>query len=340
VFDRAEHVQAAAGERRPILVTGIPRSGTSWVGKMLDATGRVVYINEPLNPRRPPGRSPGVLRASIHHRFQYITDENESEFYQAFLDMLALDYHVVAEVGVSRSLFDLLRLVKYWNTFLRGRLRRRRPLIDDPYAVFSIEWFIERLGCDAVVVVRHPAAGVSSRKRLGYKPDFAELLQQPLLLRDWLQPFKSDMDAALHQPGDIVRQGSLLWRMAYHVVRELSLRLERVHVVRYEDLSSEPLAAFDRLFETLHLPFTERASRRVLEASGAEQRRRSHRGDRDRAHPWSVSRHGLSRTAFRPLDSRAHAVGWKHELSQREISRIRELTEDVADFYYTDDEWR
>jgi Sulfotransferase family len=337
VVDRVEPVPGAAAEQRPILVTGIPRSGTSWVGKMLDASARVVYINEPMNPRRPPGRSPGVLSASVRHRFQYITDANEFEFHQAFLDMLRLDYHVLAELRASRSVFDLARLVKYWNSFLRGRLRRRRPLIDDPYALFSIEWFVERLGCDAVVVVRHPAAGVSSRKRLGYKPDFAELLQQPLLLRDWLQPFKGEMEAALHQPGDIVRQGSLLWRMAYHVMRELSLRLERVHVVRYEDLSSAPLAAFERLFSALHLPFTERASRSILQATGAEQRRRSRRG---RAHPWSVSRHGLSRTAFRPLDSRAHSVEWKRELTPREIAQIRALTEDVADFYYADQEWR
>jgi hypothetical protein len=339
VVDRVEPVQATADEQRPILVTGIPRSGTSWVGKMLDASARVVYINEPLNPRRPPGRSPGVLSASVRHRFQYITDANESEFYQAFLDMLALDYHVLAELRASRSVFELVRLVKYWNSFFRGRLRRRRPLIDDPYAVFSIKWFIERLGCEAVVVVRHPAAGVSSRKRLGYKPDFAELLQQPLLVRDWLRPFQGEMVAALHQPGDIIRQGSLLWRMAYHVVRELSLRMERVHVVRYEDLSATPLAAFDALYAALHLPFTERASRRVLEVTGAEPRRRSRRGDRERAHSWSVSRHGLSRTAFRPLDSRAHSVEWKRELSRREIAQIRALTADVADFYYADEEW-
>ena len=62
---------------RPILVTGIPRSGTSWVGKMLDAGGEVVYINEPLSDHRPPGRSPGVLAAPVHHRFQYISEANE-----------------------------------------------------------------------------------------------------------------------------------------------------------------------------------------------------------------------------------------------------------------------
>jgi hypothetical protein len=30
---------------------------------MLEASGALVYVNEPLNPQYPPGRSPGVLRA-------------------------------------------------------------------------------------------------------------------------------------------------------------------------------------------------------------------------------------------------------------------------------------
>jgi Sulfotransferase family len=331
-------MQPALGELRPILVTGIPRSGTSWVGKMLDASGRVVYINEPLNPRRPPGRSPGILSAPAHHRFQYIADGNNAEFFQPFVDMLSLNYDVGAEIKVSRSVFDLLRLVKYWNSFIRGRIRQRRPLIDDPYAVFSIEWFAERLRCDVVVMVRHPASSVNSRKRLGYKTDFAELLQQPMLLRDWLQPFRSEMEAALRHPDDLVWQGSLLWKMAYHVVRELNLRLQGVHVVRYEDLAREPVAAFQKLFHLLHLPFTASASKRVREVSGAEHRRRRRRGYG--GHAWSLSRHGLSRTALRPLDSSEHAARWKRELSHREISRIRGLTEDIAGFYYTEEDWR
>ena len=46
--------RAFAKERSPILVTGLPRSGTSWVGKMLAASGELVYVNEPLNPQHPP----------------------------------------------------------------------------------------------------------------------------------------------------------------------------------------------------------------------------------------------------------------------------------------------
>ena len=62
----------------PLLVTGLPRSGTSWTGKMLEASGQVVYVNEPMNTRRPPGRSPGVLNAHVQHRFQYVDPADDA----------------------------------------------------------------------------------------------------------------------------------------------------------------------------------------------------------------------------------------------------------------------
>ena len=73
----------------PLLVTGLPRTGTSWVGKMLEASREVVYVNEPLNPRHPPGRSPGVLRGDVTHQFQYIGDANGAEWEAAFRDTCA-----------------------------------------------------------------------------------------------------------------------------------------------------------------------------------------------------------------------------------------------------------
>src|SRR5579871_4716591 len=82
----------------PILVTGMPRSGTTWVATMLAATHRVVYINEPLNPQHPPGGSPGVLNVRITNRFQYITDANADAYTAAYADLLALRYRMGLEV--------------------------------------------------------------------------------------------------------------------------------------------------------------------------------------------------------------------------------------------------
>ena len=78
----------------PLLVTGMPRTATSWVGKMLEASGALVYVNEPLNPQHPPGRSSGVLGADVEHAFQYITEENERVWLPAFRDTVRLRFHL------------------------------------------------------------------------------------------------------------------------------------------------------------------------------------------------------------------------------------------------------
>ena len=316
---------------RPILVTGMPRCGTSWVGKMLDASGEVVYVNEPLNTDHPPGRSPGILRAHVDARFQYISEENEEDFLDAFRDTIGLRYHAWDEIKENRSAYDLLRLVKYWSSFVRGRLRGRRALIDDPFAAFSAEWFARRLRCHVVVVVRHPAAIVNSRRRLGHRTDFTQLLRQPALVRDWLEPFREELEGMVRAPDDLVGHGALLWRVVYHVLDEQGKRNREYRLVRHEDLSREPVPAFAALYDSLGLPFTEGVEKEIV---------RSTSGTRNGAsHPWSLSRRGLSRTGFRPLDSRAAADTWRGELPAHDIARVRALTADVAPRYYPDDEW-
>jgi LPS sulfotransferase NodH len=62
--------------RRPILVTGMPRSGTTWVGRMLTASGCVGYINEPFNL----AVSPGTFRIPVDYWYVYISPENEARF--------------------------------------------------------------------------------------------------------------------------------------------------------------------------------------------------------------------------------------------------------------------
>ena len=52
-------------ERRPILLTGMPRSGTTWVTRILTASGEVGHINEPFNL----AVSPGTLRVPADHWF-------------------------------------------------------------------------------------------------------------------------------------------------------------------------------------------------------------------------------------------------------------------------------
>jgi hypothetical protein len=200
-----------------LLVTGLPRSGTSWVGKMLEASGEVVYVNEPMNPQHPPGHSPGVLDARVTHRFQYISTEDDEQWRRAFARTLGLRYGFRAELRQNRSAYDLARLAKYGTSFTLGRLRGRRAMLDDPFAIFSTGWLVQEMGCEAVVLVRDPVSFVGSWRALNWKIHFHELLEQPLLVRDHLEPWVDRMRALVGSP-DWLARTCLLWEATYDVV--------------------------------------------------------------------------------------------------------------------------
>ena len=307
-------------------MTGMARSGTSWVGKVLQASGELTYINEPLSPEHPPGHSPGVLDASVEQGYQYINEGNEGGWRAAFGATLRLRYHVGAELRRNRSPYDLARMARYATSFLAGRLLGRRPLVDDPYAMLASEWLADRFGCRVIVLVRDPAAIASSWKRLGWTTDLGELLHQPALMRDWLEPFRGEMEAVAASPEDLPGRVGMLWLLLYLVVAEYERRCPGVRIVRYEDLAADPLPSFADLYAGLGLHFDERARRAVARSTAGSAPRRAHR--------WSLSRSGLSKTGYRPMDSRANLVAWRSRLGVEEVARVRALTASVADRWY------
>lgn len=310
----------------PILVTGGHRTGTTWVGKMLAASGEAAYISEPLNANH----RPGVLRASTPYWYTYICPDNESQFLPGIAELLSFRYHLADELRSIRSRKDLLRAGRDAGIFLKGRWLRQRPLLKDPFAIFSAAWFAQKLGFQVVVTIRHPAAFASSLKRLDWPFDFKDLLAQPLLRRDGLEPFREEMEAAVAAAAtavkgaqDIVGQASLLWKIIYSMVERQHQQQPGFHIVRHEDLSLDPTAGFRQLYATLGLSFSPRALHTIQNASSSEN-------------PGELGRKKVH--AVR-LDSRANLQNWKRRLSPPEIHQIRSLTEELSQRFYPDFTW-
>jgi len=300
-----------------ILVTGAHRTGTTWVGKMLAASPQVAYISEPLNV----WRRPGVLRAPVSKWYTLICEENEAQYLPAFREMLGFRYGLWREIRSLRSRKDFLRMGRDFSIFLRGRFLRQRPLIKDPFAVFSAPWFAERLGCRVVITVRHPAAFASSLKRLNWPFDFRDLLEQPVLMQRWLGVDRAEME--LIGTDDVVGQAALLWRMVYRIVARTMKLHPLFIVVRHEDLSLDPVSGYRDLYAALDLDFTPKVEQTILNASSAEN-------------PVELSKKKVHAVK---LDSRANLDNWKKRLSADEIIRIRKMTGKTAKLFYSDEEW-
>jgi sulfotransferase family protein len=301
----------------PILVTGTHRSGTTWVGKMLAVDAMTAYISEPLNVLH----RPGVFRAKVKYWYQYICEENEKDYIPAFEELMEFDYHLWDEIRSLHSRRDVLRMGRDFLIFYNGLMRGQRLLLKDPFAVFSAPWFAKRLNSKVVITVRHPAAFASSLKRLNWPFDFQDLLAQPLLMHDQLEPYREEMQAV--KADDVVGQAALLWKLIYRSVHATRESNPDFLIVRHEDLSRDPIAGYRALYASLGLEFTPRVEKTILNSSSSEN-------------PRELSRKKVHAIK---LDSRASVDNWKRQLRTEEIARVRWVTEEVSTLYYSDAEW-
>jgi hypothetical protein len=293
------------------------RSGTSWLGAMLAAGDDFVNIGEPLNA----SNRQTILPRRVSSWYLHITAGNEADFLPYYEDAVVFRAHPIHDVKRMRlgSPRDPIRMARRWGSFALGRLQRRRLLIKDPFAVFSIDWFIRRLGCQVVVTVRHPVAVVSSLKRLRFSFDFDNLLRQPSLMNGKLRHFRSAIEASLRSPDDIIGQGSLLWRIIYESLAEIDPETSpAIRVVRHEDVSLNPLRHCEALYNWLGLDLSAKA-REAIEASTSETNPR----EVPARNPYKVR-----------LASQANLGNWQRRLDEAEIARILEITEPVVARYY------
>lgn len=302
---------------RPILVTGAPRSGTTWVGQMLACAPNVGYIHEPFNLTT----DAGISGRPFSHFFQYVTAENEARYAPHLERTLRFSYDLRRQLPTVRSPRAVARTARDLLAFTRARMTRARPLVKDPIAIFSAGWLADRFEMDVVVTIRHPAAFVASFKRLGWRHDFSSFLDEPQLLADYLGPFEAEIRSFAEDPRDTVDELILLWRLVYQTVTCYRSERPEWAFVRHEDLSIDPVERFQELYRALGLEFTSTARSAIAEHSSAEN-------------PGQ-----LEKTHAVRLDSRASLGGWRRVLADEEIERIREGVSDVSPAFYAADEW-
>lgn len=306
---------------RPILVTGSIRSGTTWVGKALATAPGVALIHEPFNI----DHQIGILAHRWSHQYTYLTAEGAEtrDVDRALEDTLGFRYRPLAHLRNHESAVRTLGLVRdlprYW---YRRHLSQPKPLLKDPIALFSAEWLAHRFDMDVVVMVRHPGAFAWSYMRIAEPNRFADLLQQGDLLEGPLEPFVVDIERAARSD-DPIYQAAILWRVVYATVTGYQDRNPNWAVTRHEDLSARPLETFPPLFDRLGLSFTTK-TRRFIELTTSEGNPVEALDDR---------LHHLRR------NSRENVSVWQKRLSPDAIGRVRALTEDVADRFYTNSSW-
>ena len=305
---------------KPILITGAHRTGTTWMGKILALDPDISYVSEPLHL----GHSRGVLSQPVENWYCYICNDNGTQFENAFQKTIQFKYQLWTAIQHLRNWRGAGKVVRDFPIFLASRLLKRRALLKDPFAVISVPWFISALDAQVVIMVRHPIPFVSSLKRLGWSFNFDHLLNQPLLMRDHLEPFRSEMVRCKQNEKDIVGQGILLWRMIYLLVHQYKSQGLDIQLIRHEDLSQRPLPIFEEIFHKLGIVFSQKIEEKIIISTQT-------------SNPDEVAVY--DEHAVR-LNSLANLKNWKKRLTDLEIERIDTDTRDVVKEFYELGEWK
>jgi hypothetical protein len=300
---------------KPILVTGIHRSGTTWMGRMLAQVPGIAYVHEPFNKNV----RPGLCAAGFQCWYPYLDDTNGERYYRALADTLHLRYNLRAELRAIHSPKDVGRMVRDFARMERYRLSHARPLIKDPIALLSAEWLAARFQMDVIVLIRHPAGFASSLKQWNMSHPFSDFLQQERALQGPLAPFVAEIREFAAYEHELVDQAALLWKMLYTVIADYRQRHPDWVFVRQEDLAADPLAGFRELYARVGLPFTEAAQEGIRASSQTNK--------------------SLDKRMSIRRNSRETRYSWKKRLTTEEIDRIYAAVRDISPQFYGDDEW-
>jgi hypothetical protein len=297
------------------LITGSHRSGSTWVGRMMSLSSSLAYIHEPFNLHH----RLGICKAKFDYWFPYICEENGFFYLNHLENCLNFKYQLVEELKIARSTGDFVQLLRDYIYFTKYRVLKKRPLVKDPIAVFSAEWLARSFDMDIVVLIRHPAAFAGSLKKAKWAHPFDHFLKQPLLIQHHLFKYKSEIEEYSKVHKNIVDQAILLWNLIHYMILKYRNNNPNWIFIKHEELSRHPVKEFSNLYKKLGLNFSADIQQKIEKFSFADQ-----------------SKENLD---VLKRNSKSNILNWKTRLTDYEIRKIKENTCDIANQFYTEEDW-
>jgi hypothetical protein len=281
----------------PILIVGLPRSGTTWVGEVFSSARNTNYIFEPDNE----GLSPlAWLCKRDMHRFPYLAAKDESTDYHhlwrttmygtgwTWLANNALSMflrkrfaEVEAHIGdksgyvyVDRSMHRvgekrlrayrleehpvLAFLVRQLITRRALHHRNRRTIVKSVHATLSADWISSHFPVQMVFVLRNAYSLYASYKRMKIPDGFRNLLSQEILQRDSSQ-YHLKRAFMVEKDEPIVFQIMLMYKI---IESQISAHPEWT-LISHDRLCMVPHVGYRQAFESLGLEWSNETDIRI-----------------------------------------------------------------------------
>ncbi len=313
-------------KQAPILVTGAPRSGTTFLGKMLALPRHVLYVDEPFNIET------GI--EGVHHIFPNPFERHNgtstidtlySELVEDLLRGTARFKPSALRPATQNPLHQLARDLLVSRENVTYKLQTRNPfkkqlLIKDPMAFTLSEYLHKEFNMQTVVLMRHPLSTIASYKRLNWHYDVREMLE-------WIAPLSQHV-AEVVERFDVaalndVERWSFFWLSVYGTLTHYIDRNPGMLSITHEDLSLAPYDVLKSLYEKLNLKFTPAIQRQITSYTSAD----------NPIEPTNNLVHVLHRNSAKNIDR------WKHILTTDEVETIHTITGAFTEKFYPDSSW-
>ncbi|WP_153392855.1 sulfotransferase [Ornithinicoccus halotolerans] len=289
-------VLGPASRAVPILVTGMPRTGTTWLARLLaSAPGVALAGREPMNPR---GRQ-YALAGSLSG-WTRLGDPTPGQVRALRLTYRGLNPWVYSRYGRHQ-----------W----QAPLPWTRVIVKDPFAMLSIPTMVRVTGAQPVLVYRHPGACLVSYRRMGWRPDLQELTPVVEAMLAAADPAPVGV-APVPPDSDEVAAMAWFWSVLYGLALHDVTGDGRTVVVCHDELAAGGEHSAGRLFRRLGLTWGSDSWTDLHPEARQSPKRPGASVD-----PRAL--HNLSRTPA------VVAQSWRESLPSADIARIEELTEPV-----------
>ncbi|HET7657386.1 MAG TPA: sulfotransferase [Bacillales bacterium] len=260
--------------RKPILLSGLARSGTTWTSNILTHNPDTFYVHEPDNERL--YLSTWFLKDGVH-RYPYLTKGQQSPLYRKLWEKIFnnetdnpmfpkkvpvnsydIEKRLEQKSGeIHESFFDYTEAAaKDKNIKMRIDLKKKpagkRLMVKSIYNILALDWLEENFDFIPIVIIRHPANIISSYIKLKFNDSSRNIFTQEKLVNDYFKKFMPKVNRL----EDYIEKMAAQIGGVYYVLEKQLKRHPHWILLRHDELCRDPLGQFEKLYEKSGLEWT------------------------------------------------------------------------------------
>lgn len=314
----------------PIIITGLHRSGTTILGKLLSTANRTHQLYEPFHPECPPGLPFHGKQKDFYVEPGITNSPNEARRAQVRRFLQHGIPPFVSREGTFKERLSVMKRAVNARLAVAGQ---KRLLLKSPELYFAIEDIYRHCGSKNIVMLRHPVRFVAACKRLGWGFDVSQMANlKQSLCEDCQSQFATWRTAHESLHDNIVLQNAAVWMLGaiwFECLKERFADNPDWAFIQHETFSANPVQCIESLHQQLQLPVDEQVIHATRELG--ERSTLSSTPSRPEEPVDSRQQHRLDRSAEQILN------GWQQILSRDEHQQIMAMCGEFAEHHFQED---